>query len=139
MVVEFAWTTRLPTDLTIQLPESIWATGAPAMNVIHIVAGGIPIGTLIVTAIVTTAGVVEATVETEIATLMAATVVTGVTDVARGKVGEVDDTHPITSTGAAGAIREALLVEVAQPEAVVGITMLLPGHLLRLLLPIRLR
>lgn len=130
------WTTRLPTVLIILLPESIWATGAPAMSVIRIEAGGIPIGTLIVTAIVTTAGVVEAMVETEIVILMVATVVIGVTDVARG---EVDDTHLITSTGAAGAIREALLVEVAQPEAVVGITMLLPEHLLRLLLPIRLR
>jgi len=138
MAVEFVWITRSPTDPIIPRLENTWATGAPAMSAIRIVAGGNPIGTLIVTATANTAEVVEATVEIEIVILMAAIVVTGVIDVARCQVGEEDDIHQITSIGAAGVIREALLVEVAQPE-VDGITMLLPEHLLRLLLPTRLR
>lgn len=138
MAVEFVWITRSPTDPIIPRPENIWATDAPAMSAIRIVVDGIPIGTLIVTATAITVGAVEATVEIKIVILMAATVVTGVIDVARCQVGEEDDIHQITSIGAAGVIREALLVEVAQPE-VDGITMLLPEHLLRLLLPTRLR
>lgn len=138
MAAEFVWTIQSPTDRIILRPESIWDTDALAMSVTRIVEGEILIGTLIETATATTAGaVVEATVEIEIAILMAATVVTGVTSVVRGQVGE-GGTPLIMTTGAEGVIHEAPRVEVVQPEAE-GILMLLLEHLRRRLLPTRLR
>jgi len=111
------------------------------MSAIRIVAVATLTGTPIATATATSAavvGAVVATVETGIEIRMDGTAATGVTDVARHQVDEVDDTHPIMSTGAAEVTREALLGEVVRPEVDV-IMMLLPQHPLRPLPPTRLR
>jgi hypothetical protein len=78
----------------------------------------------IIIATVTTVAAGVCMIGIGIGTLMDATVVTGVTDVAHRQVLVADDTRP--TTGVAEVILEVRLVEVAPPEAPDGIMRLQP-------------